>query len=254
MMCYLGQTVDCTRLTETEWRKEADTARRIGFNEGQIVFGRGFQKGSGLGPQVIDRTSKSTSNTSVKEDAEYQADFAGWVKGRTQNGGSKEAAWKRMSPSLQCGSDQLKFRAMGPGASQFAVEQANAPPLPLSQVPSTCGYIMQRNSFGLVILVPYDGCNMVQKDGSYVLPMRWQGRPVSLWCPKSPAPPPPQYPFGPQDPTLEPETPTTPPPPPPPPPTTTTIALPEGPQHPFKYPFDRQYPTPEAEMTPPNLR
>lgn len=28
-----------------------------------------------------------------------------------------------MAPSLLCGGDQLKFRAMGPGASHFAVEQ-----------------------------------------------------------------------------------------------------------------------------------
>lgn len=28
-----------------------------------------------------------------------------------------------MAPSLQCGGDQLKFRAVGPGASQFALDQ-----------------------------------------------------------------------------------------------------------------------------------
>lgn len=28
-----------------------------------------------------------------------------------------------MAPSLLCGGDQLKFRAMGPGASHFTVEQ-----------------------------------------------------------------------------------------------------------------------------------
>ncbi|KAK5879442.1 hypothetical protein CesoFtcFv8_017811 [Champsocephalus esox] len=81
----------------------------------------------------------------------------------TQVASPKDSSWKSMSPSLQCGSGQLKFRAVGPGASQFAVEQGNAPPMPLSQVPSTCGYSMQRNSHALVMLVPYDGCNMVQE-------------------------------------------------------------------------------------------
>ncbi|KAJ4939676.1 hypothetical protein JOQ06_029119, partial [Pogonophryne albipinna] len=99
----------------------------------------------------------------------------------TQVASPKDSSWKSMSPSLQCGSGQLKFRAVGSGASQFSVEQGNAPPMPLSQVPSTCGYSMQRNSHALVMLVPYDGCNMVQEGGSYVLPMRWQGSPVSLW-------------------------------------------------------------------------
>ncbi|XP_035860714.1 leucine-rich repeat extensin-like protein 5 [Sander lucioperca] len=258
LTCYLAQTVDCNRSKKPEWRKEADAARRIGFKEGKIVFGRVFEEGSGLGSQVIDRTNNSSSNASVEEDAAYQADFAGWVEEGTQNVGSREAAWKRMSPSLQCGWDQLKFRAVGPGASQFAVEQSNAPPIHLSQVPSTCGYSMRRNSLWLVMLVPYDGCNMVQEVGSYVLPMRWQGNPFSLWCPKPPVPhhfyPPqglphffPPYAFNPQYPTLEPETTTAPP-----------LALPgrhnvHFPRYPFdpRYPFNPQYPTPEPEMTPP---
>ncbi|XP_047197981.1 extensin isoform X2 [Hippoglossus stenolepis] len=46
---------------------------------------------------------------------------------------------------------------------------------------------MQMNSLALVMLVPYDGCNMVQEGGSYMLPMLWQGIPVSLWCNKPPA-------------------------------------------------------------------
>lgn len=35
--------------------------------------------------------------------------------------------------------------------------------MPLSQVPPTCGYSMHKNSLALVMLVPYDGCNMVQE-------------------------------------------------------------------------------------------
>ena len=77
LTCYLAHTVDCNRLKKTEWRKEADAARRIGFTEGQIVFGRVFEKGSGLGSQVTHRTNKSSSNASVEEDAAYQADSAG---------------------------------------------------------------------------------------------------------------------------------------------------------------------------------
>ncbi|KAJ4937372.1 hypothetical protein JOQ06_001935, partial [Pogonophryne albipinna] len=107
----------------------------------------------------------------------------------TQGASPKDSSWMSMSPSLQCGLGLMKFRAVEPGASQFAVEQGNAPPMPLSQVPSTCGYSMQRNSHALVMLVPYDGCNMVQEGGSYVLSMRWQGIPVSLWCSKPAAPP-----------------------------------------------------------------
>ncbi|KAI9544765.1 hypothetical protein NQZ68_001643 [Dissostichus eleginoides] len=163
LTCYFAQTIDCYRLKKTErreGRKYADTTN--GFQEGTIVFGRTFEKGSGLDSQVTDGTKKSSSNASVEDEGAYQADSAGWMS-PTQVASPKDSSWMSMSPSLQCGSGQLKFRAVGPGASQFAVEQGNAPPMPLSQVPSTCGYSMQRNSRALLMLVPYDGCNMVQE-------------------------------------------------------------------------------------------
>ncbi|XP_054452700.1 protein piccolo-like [Anoplopoma fimbria] len=193
LTCYLAQTIDCYRLRKTKtrgWQKEADAAKTIDVQDGEIVFGRGFEKGS-----VVDGTKKTSSNASVEDEAAYQADYAGWSKGQAQDASSKEAsskeaAWKHMSPTLQCGGDQLKFRVVGPGDSQFAVEQGNAPPMPLSQVPSTCGYGINRNSLWLIMSVPYNGCNIVQEGGSYVLPMRWQGIPVSLSCPKPAAPAP----------------------------------------------------------------
>ncbi|CAK6969460.1 proteoglycan 4-like isoform X2 [Scomber scombrus] len=154
--------IDCYRLRKTDRRKEADAARTISVQEGKIVFGKVFEKGSSLSSQVIDE-NKSSSNASVEDDTAYQADFAGWFKGQTQDASNREASWKRMAPSLQCGGDQMKFRAVGPQASGFAVEQGNATSMALSQVPSTCGYSMQRNSLALVMLVPYDGCNMVQE-------------------------------------------------------------------------------------------
>lgn len=48
--------------------------------------------------------------------------------GQTQDASSKEAAWKHMAPSLLCGGEQLRFRAMGPGASRFSVEQGRLRP------------------------------------------------------------------------------------------------------------------------------
>ncbi|KAK5921257.1 hypothetical protein CgunFtcFv8_024975 [Champsocephalus gunnari] len=163
LTCYFAQTLDCYRLKKTErrdGRKDADTTNV--FQEGTIVFGRAFEKGSGLDSQVTDGTNKSSSNAYEEDEGAYQADAAGWMS-PTQLASPKGSSWKSMSPSLQCGSGQLKFRVVEPGASQFAVEQGNAPPMLLSQVPSTCGYSMQRNSHAFVMLVPYDGCNMVQE-------------------------------------------------------------------------------------------
>ncbi|KAI3374969.1 hypothetical protein L3Q82_021495, partial [Scortum barcoo] len=203
LACCLVQAMDCQRLKKTERqevRRESGTAKVRGVQEGRIVFGRALNRGSGP-ESVAAEGAKKSSNVSVEEDASYQADFAGWAKGQTQDTSSKEAMWKRMAPSLQCGEDQLRFRAVGPGASQFAVEQGNAPPMDLSQVPSTCGYSMHRNSLALIMLVPFDGCNIVQETGSYVLQMRWKGIPVSLWCPKPAVPTP--ITAAPQNPVLQ---------------------------------------------------
>ncbi|XP_034468969.1 pistil-specific extensin-like protein [Hippoglossus hippoglossus] len=176
--CYLAQTANCHRPKETGQRR----GPTIGVREGTIVYGRGAES------HVANGNRKAPSNASAVEDERaYQADSAGLSNGQAQDTSPREASWKRMAPSLQCGGDQMKFRAVGPGASQFAVDQGNAHPMPLSQVPSTCGYTMQRNSLALVMLVPYDGCNIVQEGGSYMLPMLWQGIPVSLWCNKPPA-------------------------------------------------------------------
>ncbi|XP_072296584.1 uncharacterized protein [Eucyclogobius newberryi] len=146
------------RKTQRPGRKEASGIIR----EGIIVFGKG------------------PKNASLDNDGAYQADFAGFHSGKPLD--LKEAQWKRMFPSLQCGSDQMKFRAVGSPVKFFALDKQ--PPLPLSHVPSTCGYNMQRNPFGLVMNVPYHGCHVYQEGGNYNLPLLWNGIPVSLKCPK----------------------------------------------------------------------
>nr|XP_043896700.1 leucine-rich repeat extensin-like protein 5 [Solea senegalensis] len=194
LTCALAQTIHGFRLRRTGRREGRIGARTTGVQEGKVVFGRVFEKVTGR---------ESPSNSSVDDESAYQADSP--VNGQGQSTSSRDAAWKRMASSLQCGGDQMRFKAVGAGASNFVVDQGKAaPPMALSQVPSTCGYTMQRNPFALLMLVPYDGCNVVQEGGNYVLPMRWQGIPVSLCCPK-PAEPSPE----PQLPTKNPQEPQT---------------------------------------------
>ncbi len=79
LTCYLVQTINCHRLKKTErreGRQDADAAKTKAVQDGKIVFGRLFQKGSGL-EEVIDETKKSSSNSSAEDEATYQADFAG---------------------------------------------------------------------------------------------------------------------------------------------------------------------------------
>jgi len=77
LTCYFAQTIDCYRLKKRErreGRKDAETTN--GFQEGTIVFGRAFEKGSGLDSQVTGGT-KSSSNAYVEDEGAYQADSAG---------------------------------------------------------------------------------------------------------------------------------------------------------------------------------
>ncbi|MEQ2301888.1 hypothetical protein AMECASPLE_000796 [Ameca splendens] len=194
LTCYLVQTTDSLRLRKTQRRlthRETDFAPSAEVQEGIIVFGNVFE--------VPDENKKLS--TSVDDETDYQADFAGW----SQQVGIDEASkdkWNRLGTSLHCFGDHMKFRLLSPGASQLAVEQAHEPPIPLSMVPPRCGYRMHGNSKAFVMMAPYDGCNMIQQSGNYMLPLLWQGRPLSLLCPKHVRTTTPQWPPVPQVPPV----------------------------------------------------
>ncbi|XP_040911549.1 adhesive plaque matrix protein-like [Toxotes jaculatrix] len=101
---------------------------------------------------------------------------------------AKEAAWRRLNPTLHCGQTKMKLKVMGPEAAALQLDMGNTHPLPLSQVPETCGYSVQQNALGLVLVVPYDGCNVMQENGNYVVPMSWLETPIKVTCPMLPGP------------------------------------------------------------------
>nr|XP_057924287.1 uncharacterized protein LOC131126108 [Doryrhamphus excisus] len=166
--------VDCYRLRKADRRQDDPEAKAAGLRRGKIVFGDVLG-----GDSLVMNTKKS--NASVEDDMFYQAD----VPAPTQQTTSQEAFWRLMS-SLHCAGDQMKLRVNVPGLSHLSVQKANGYPLPLSLVPSTCGYNIRWNSLGFLMYVPFGGCYMLQQGGSFVLPMLWKELPVSLWCPKPP--------------------------------------------------------------------
>ncbi|XP_017278038.1 protein PELPK1 [Kryptolebias marmoratus] len=177
LTCHLAQTTESLRLTKTE-RRAARGDLDVGVQEGKIVFGEVVEKKS----HVTDRAWEASSNASAEDETSYQADFAGWTQPEMDD--AHKEKWNRMATSLHCFGDHLKFRSLGPGASQLEVEQENKRSMPLAMVPPKCGYKMHGNSMAFVMMVPYDGCNMIQQDETYKLPLRWHGNPVSLMCPK----------------------------------------------------------------------
>ncbi|KAG7526458.1 hypothetical protein JOB18_040404 [Solea senegalensis] len=96
---------------------------------------------------------------------------------------ANKAAWELLNPTLCCGQTKMKFKAMGPGAADLQLDIGSGYSLPLNQVNENCGYSMQQNALGLVLVVPYDGCNVLQENGNYVVLMRWLNTPVKFTCP-----------------------------------------------------------------------
>ncbi|KAJ0058782.1 hypothetical protein NL108_000506 [Boleophthalmus pectinirostris] len=156
--------MEAATLRRTEKRDGRKEPTASSIREGVILFG------------------KAPKNASLDDDTSYQADFTGFHKGKVFDVSSKEAQWKRMSPSLLCGSDHMKFRAVGSPVKYLALNQH--PPMPLSHMPTTCGYNMHSHPFGLVMDVPYGGCYVVHEHGHYHLQLLWNGIPVTLICPK----------------------------------------------------------------------
>ncbi|XP_053294976.1 uncharacterized protein LOC128455302 isoform X1 [Pleuronectes platessa] len=88
---------------------------------------------------------------------------------------------------------QIQGAASTPG-SLFCVDRgSNLSPLPLSNLPQSCGYTIRSTRRDFVLVAPYDGCFVAHEEDSYVLPLRWCGLPVRMSCPvmKPSAPNPP---------------------------------------------------------------
>ena len=102
---------------------------------------------------------------------------------------------------------------------EFNFSGSHLSPLPVSKLPSSCGYTLRSTQKAFVLVAPYDGCFVTLEVGysivkaqdtyslhlhtqnatwcfqedSYVLPLRWLGLPVKMSCPlskkSSPSPP-----------------------------------------------------------------
>ncbi|XP_018532225.1 uncharacterized protein LOC108883498 isoform X2 [Lates calcarifer] len=166
LLCSLLQSVTCFSLEGP--RKTVQQDKVVG--EAAVMEAR---KGSILfNGKEHNSESGSTSATAATGDNRLQhddLDQSGGTEMSEQTSQLKEvlpneAVWRHLNPTLHCGQTQMKLKAMGPGAADLQLDMGTARPLPLIQVPKTCGYSMQQNTLGLVLVVPYDGCNVVQED------------------------------------------------------------------------------------------
>ncbi|XP_013124097.1 uncharacterized protein LOC102080467 isoform X1 [Oreochromis niloticus] len=138
--------------------------------------------------------SKSTKTTNNTRDIEtdYQADVA-WGEAKQpdgQYGGLDLEAMERllkMEPKVECTLDSMTLQvhdaASTPGSLLFVDRGSHLSPLPLSKLPSSCGYTISSTQRDLVLVAPYDGCFVTLQEDNYVLPLLWWGIPVRMSCP-----------------------------------------------------------------------
>ncbi|KAF3699331.1 hypothetical protein EXN66_Car015018 [Channa argus] len=153
----------------------------MGIKNGHVIF-----NGEKLGSQSGSSSSAATDDNGLVHVDSIQSDGPEMMLGQTlqlETAVADEAAWRRLKPTLLCGLTKMKLKVMGPGAAHLQLDTGNAHTLPLIQVPKTCGYSMQQNALGLILVVPYNGCRVLQKNGFYVLPMSWLKTPVKFACP-----------------------------------------------------------------------
>ncbi|XP_027875549.1 pistil-specific extensin-like protein isoform X3 [Xiphophorus couchianus] len=232
LMCCMVPLADCRRLRKAQRpvakREDVHSPTAV-VQEGKIVLGKVFESSD------IDR--KSSFNESLDDESDYQADFAGWSQEMDVDEASKEL-WEHLGAYLHCFDDHMKFRSLGTEASQLSVVQANEPPIPLSTVPPRCGYRIYGTSITFILIVPFKGCNIIQQGGNHILPLLWQGHPLSLLCPEHTGPvvPPVVPPVGPVGPVVPPMGPVGPVVPP-----VGPVVPPVGPVVPPVGPFDFYY-------------
>ncbi|XP_042261952.1 leucine-rich repeat extensin-like protein 5 [Thunnus maccoyii] len=93
-----------------------------------------------------------------------------------------DAKLKRMDPSVQCGDNLMTLKVKQTRAPRFLVDSGEGP-IPLSQMPSSCGYFVKRSRRDVLFAAPYQGCHVTQQGGNYVLPLRLSGAPMTMSCP-----------------------------------------------------------------------
>lgn len=100
-----------------------------------------------------------------------------------------DAKLKRLNPSVQCSNHSMTLKVKRNGAPSFLVDSGEGPPVPLSNMPSNCGFSVRRSRRDVLFVAPYQGCHVTQQEGNYVLPLRLWGTPVTMSCPIAPPPP-----------------------------------------------------------------
>ncbi|XP_010879276.3 uncharacterized protein LOC105016861 isoform X1 [Esox lucius] len=108
----------------------------------------------------------------------------------SQNLPQLDAKLQRLSPTVQCNNDSMTLRVKRGKAPHFLVDGGDGSPvLPLSRMPTHCGFSVKRLRRDVMFVAPYKGCHITQQGGNYVLPLRLWGATMTMSCPVAPPTP-----------------------------------------------------------------
>ncbi|CAL8370718.1 unnamed protein product [Boreogadus saida] len=129
-------------------------------------------------------------------DADYQSDMGrdeaeAYVRAQG-NGNANPSSVEvqklmQTEPNVECTGDSMNLNVKGsfstPGAIFLVDRGSSLAPLPLSELPSNCGYTLKTTQRDLVLVAPYDGCFVSLEEEGYVLSLHLWGIPVRMSCP-----------------------------------------------------------------------
>ncbi|XP_039518872.1 uncharacterized protein LOC120473221 isoform X2 [Pimephales promelas] len=97
-----------------------------------------------------------------------------------------KAKLRRLGPSVHCGNDSMTLRIPGSRTPHFLVDRGIESPVPLSEMPASCGFSLKRARRDVSLGAPYQGCHVRKQGGRYILPLFIMGAPMQMSCPVSP--------------------------------------------------------------------
>ncbi|XP_073681612.1 uncharacterized protein [Garra rufa] len=143
-------------------------------SERSIRFGKLLIGGQGA---ASDGEIKTSDLMSTESEYQSNVEAPSWVA---------KAKLRRLGPSVHCSNDSMTLRIPGPRTPQFMVDRGEESPVPLSKMPASCGFSLNRQRRDVSLVAPYRGCHVRQQGGSFILPLIIMGAPVQISCPMSP--------------------------------------------------------------------
>ncbi|KAI2659342.1 hypothetical protein H4Q32_023631 [Labeo rohita] len=118
-----------------------------------IHFGKLLIGGQGTASDSEIKTSDLMSTDSDEYQSNEEAQFR-----------LAKAKLRRLGPSVHCSNDSMTLHIPGPRTPHFLVDRGDESPVPLSQMPASCGFSLKRARRDVSLVAPYQGCHVRQQD------------------------------------------------------------------------------------------